>query len=74
MAENKVIIDSTDSSHKEVNIYIITSGQAVLQLKNNIGKNGFYSILTENQLFGIELFLNKEDKLRNIDYSVKSKT
>ncbi|CAD5902903.1 Crp/Fnr family transcriptional regulator [Carnobacterium maltaromaticum] len=74
VAENKVIIDSTDSSHREGNIYIITSGQAVLQLKNNIGKNDFYSILTENQLFGIELFLNKDDKLRNIVYSVKSKT
>ncbi|CAD5900045.1 Crp/Fnr family transcriptional regulator [Carnobacterium maltaromaticum] len=74
VSENEMIIDSTGYLKREEKIYIITSGQAVLQLKNNIGKNDFYSIVTENQLFGIEYFLNKEDKLRNIDYSVKSKT
>lgn len=68
------IIIEKNTGPSEPYIYVLVSGEALLEIQGQSGKN-FMHLITENQLFGIEnLVLDGVDVINELEYTVTALT
>ncbi|MGO2962837.1 MAG: Crp/Fnr family transcriptional regulator [Carnobacterium maltaromaticum] len=72
--EKEVMRLSFSNETQSQKIYLVTSGIALIKVKSKFGKKFFYSLVSKNQLFGIENLLDESQRPKEIDYTVEAQT
>lgn len=75
MKKNKIIVNRDTSLNATPNkIYIVLSGQVLVEISNKYGKSSSYHLVSKNQLFGTDSILESYSYPKGINYRVKSMT
>lgn len=73
--KNEIIIDQKNPFNiPENNLYIVISGQVLVEVSNSFGKNCYYDLVSNNQLFGTESILETHPYPRGISYQARAMT
>lgn len=73
--KNEIIIDQKKPFNTtENNLYIVISGQVLVEVSNSFGKNCYYDLVSSNQLFGTESILETHPYPRGINYQARAMT
>ena len=72
---NEVIVNQKNPlSIKENKLYIVISGQVLVEVSNSYGKNCYYDLISQNQLFGTESILEAHPYLNGVSYQARAMT
>ncbi|MDZ5760705.1 Crp/Fnr family transcriptional regulator [Carnobacterium maltaromaticum] len=72
--EKEVMIHSFIYETQSKKIYLVTSGIALVKVQSKFGEKIFYSLVSKNQLFGIENLLDESQRPKEMFYTVVAQT
>lgn len=73
-SENEVILRSYNYDSSPGKVYLMISGIALVQIQSEFSRKDFYSIVSKNELFGIEMLLEESQRPKEIYYTVVAQT
>lgn len=72
--KNEVMIQSFNYDKQSEKIYMMIEGLALMKVQNTFGTKDFYSLVSKNRMFGIEILVEESQRPTNIYYSVIAQT